>query len=293
MSVLVYVPTYADAMMPETLSSIDAQDWDGLTVEIGRHNPHGSDKSANLLAQQQRARTMTLDGGYDALVFVEHDMQVPAHGIRTLYETDAPVVYGVYLFRHKQYMLNAFRYDNDRNIGMSLMQYPMEWEQAKKAGQWQVSGVGFGCTLIRREVLEGIPFRLTPDDPYADMVFARDCLHNQIKQVARFDVPCLHWCHETNVWLDVGRHTLGALSKVKALQDVNVAPRGVLHRLEAGNEYELPQEFVLDYERAGFVELIAETIADEPKPKPTPKPAKVTKRTPKRSRPQQVAKGNK
>ena len=280
MSVLVYVPTYGDAMMPETLASIKAQDFGDMTIEIGRHNPHGGDKSANLLAQQDRARTMTLENEHDALVFVEHDMRIPEHAIRTMHKTRAPVVYGIYLFRHKQFMLNAFRYDNDRNIGMSLMQYQMELEQAKAAKQWRVSGVGFGCTLIRREVLEQIPFRLTPDDPYADMVFARDCLNNKVKQVARFDVPCLHYCEDTNLWLDPGRHMLGKLVKVKALQNVNVAPRGVLHKLEIGKEYELPGDFVIDYERAGFVQVIGNLIEE----KPAPKKASTPKSTPRKRR---------
>jgi hypothetical protein len=288
MSVLVYIPTYADAMQPETLQSVKAQDYGQMTIEVGRHNPYLNDKSANILAQQERARAMTLDGGFDALVFVEHDMQVPAHGIRTLYETDAPVVYGVYLFRHNQYMLSAFRYDNDRNIGMSLMQYPAELEQARRAKEWQVSGVGFGCTLVRRDVLERIPFRLTESDPYADMVFARDCLHAGVKQIARFDVPCLHYDPEVMRWLDVGRDMLGTLAKVKALQNVNVAPRGVLHRLEIGNEYELPSSDVYDYKRAGFVEVIGSVVTEPdptPEPEATPEPAKVTKRTPSKRKP--------
>ena len=273
--VLLYVPTYANAMLDQCKASIEAQQYDGeLVIQYGRHNK-GKNKRERLLSNQRNARTETLDGNYDALLLVEHDMQIPPGAVQTLDSTDAPVVYGIYLFRHKTYTLNAFRYDNDRNIGMTLANYPQELEAARRRGWARVSGTGLGCTLIRRPVLEQFDFRVTDDDPYADLVLSRDCLHSGVPMVARFDVPCLHYCPEDHIWLDPTGGPMGPTIKVTALQDVNVAPHGVLTHLEAGEQYELPTDEVFDYVRAGFVEVV-----EAPKPKAAPKRTP-RKRTPK------------
>jgi hypothetical protein len=270
--VLLYVPTYADALLPETVASVEAQVFDGtLTVEYGQHNV-GETARERILANQRNARRMVLDGDYDALMFVEHDMSIPANAVQRLADTDAPVVYGVYLFRHRSYMLNAFRYENDRNLGMSLMNYPDDLATAREAGIWPVSGTGFGCTFIRRDVLKQIDFRCGEDGPHADMIFSRDCLQAGIRQVARFDVPCLHYCPEAGKWLNPEGDALGTLTEVEALQAVNIAPRGVLHRLEVGKRYELPTDTVGDYVRAGFVVVI-----EPPKSKAAPKRKRTTK----------------
>ena len=270
-SILVYVPTHDDAMMPETLESVHDQDTSDYDVQIGLHNPDPrNDKRINLLAQQRRARTMTLDGGYDALVFVEHDMRIPTHAIRALYETDAPIAYGVYMLRHKSYKLNALQYVNERNLGESLGQHPKELRQAERAQQWKVSGIGFGCTLIRREVLRDLDFHRGPRDrePYADRQFATDALHAGYNQIARFDVKCDHWCPHDDMWLEIGKSMADNTVKVTALQDVVVSVNGASTAMVKGEEYEVPQSQVSDWVRAGFVS------AAMPKPKATTKPAR-------------------
>jgi hypothetical protein len=269
--VLLYVPTYANAMLVQCKTSIEAQEYNGeLVIQYGRHNK-GKNKRERLLSNQRNARRQTLEGDYDALLLVEHDMQIPPTTVQMLDNTDAPVVYGVYLFRHKTYTLNAFRYDNDRNIGMTLANYPQELEAARRRGQVRVSGTGLGCTLIRRSVLEQFDFRVTDDDPYADLVLSRDCLHAGILQVARLDVPCLHYCPDDDRWLNPEGRTM-ATTKVTALQKVNVAPDGVMIQMVAGEQYDVPAAAVDDLVRAGFVQVV-----EAPKPKRTPRKRKVSK----------------
>lgn len=283
-NVLAFTPTYADAMRQETVRSVAAaiESFEGTAHHtISKHNPFGPGDYRNVQAQFERAWDLCLAGDYDALWLVEHDMQVPLHALQTMYYTDAPVVYGVYLFRHKSWTISAFRYDNNVNIGMSLMQYPLEIEQAWQAGQWEVSGVGFGCTLIRRDVLERIkPRGGTDNNKYPDLTFGLDCIRSGVKQVARFDVPCLHWCEDVRMWLDPMKHAVGKLMKVSALQNVIVNANGQTVRMEAGNEYELPADVASDAERAGFVRIIAS--AAEVKAAQDEKPDEVIKRTPKR-----------
>jgi hypothetical protein len=90
-------------------------------------------------------------------------------------------------------VINAFRYENDVNLGMSLSRYPAELAAARRAGVARVSGVGPGCTLFRRHVLEKIAFRegdamnVAPDIP-----FAEDALRAGFVSMARFDVEVVH-----------------------------------------------------------------------------------------------------
>jgi hypothetical protein len=120
-------------------------------------------------------------------------MDLPPHAIDTLWNDGADVVYGTYMFRHGwPLVVNALQYINGRNIGQSLTLHPDEHQQAKQAGRWRVSGVGLGCTLIRRSVLEQIDFEPDNDGQACDMPFARACVKAGIEQYARFDVACGH-----------------------------------------------------------------------------------------------------
>ncbi len=273
-NVLTFTPTFGGAMRAETVGSVsEAIDaFDGTANhEVSYHNPHGPGDWRNVQAQFERAWGLCLAGGYDALWLVEHDMQVPRHALQTMYYTNAPVVYGVYLFRHKSWTLSAFRYDNDVNVGISLMQYPAELEQAWQTGEWDVSGAGFGCKLIRRDVLERIkPRGGTEADRYPDLPFARDCVQQHVRQVARMDVQCLHWCEDVQMWLHPKIHSVGKLMLVDVLQSVNLNAQGQTVRLVAGEQAELPEDVAHDAERAGFVRVVAsaaevkaETMADE------------------------------
>jgi hypothetical protein len=152
----------------------------------------------NVLAQYSHARELCLSGPYDALVTIEQDMILPPHALATLWEDGAAVVYGTYMLRHGMPVINALRHENQRNLGMSLSLYNGALAQASKAERIEVSGVGFGCTLIRRSVLEAIPFRQDDAGNAPDMPFARDCLQRGIEQIARFNVRCGH-IHEGEI----------------------------------------------------------------------------------------------
>lgn len=179
-SLLVFTPTFGDHLRRETVDSVAALTFGGtLTHEIGRFNPYGDGDLRNVTAQYQRARDIFLDGDWDALLTVEHDMVVSGNAAQKLWDDGAGVVYGVYLLR-QGLMLNARSLD-----GTFYRDKPL-------ADAAIVSGVGLGCTLIRRAVLEAVEFR--QDDTYGtcDVPFAEDCRAAGIAQIARFDVACGH-----------------------------------------------------------------------------------------------------
>lgn len=261
MTVLVFTPTIGDTMRAETVASIEAQKTSVPFVwEVGYHNPFPGEKMRNVVAQYQRAHQMALEGGYDALLTVEHDMVIPPDAIERLYATDAGVVYGVYMLRHGSHTLNAWQWINKHNIGMSLSMYPKELKEARRRGWAVVSGVGWGCTLIRRQVLERVVVRSNSTDA-GDIAFATDCLRAGIQMVARFDVPCDH--------IEPDGHVLkpfkngGIVYRVYALKNVTVSVNGHSMPLVAKHYYTLPVEVAEEQARAGYVQITTEEDSQE------------------------------
>lgn len=256
--VLVYTATYGGLLRRETLDSVYAQEFAGrYDYEVGYHNPFGEGDLRNVTAQMNLAREMALTDGYDALLTVEHDMQIPSKALQLLWDADAPVAYGVYVFRH------AFRYLNtyealpmgSRGIGESLTLHPKKLERARKTLIAEVSGVGFGCTLIRRAVLQEIEFRHRPGDMCGtDTYFAQDCVRAGIRQIARWDVPCNHW--NGSRWLRPDDESaLGTLDMVpvRALADVTLRIGLNSVPLRTGDEIQMPLADAKEHARAGYI----------------------------------------
>jgi hypothetical protein len=203
---------------------------------------------------------MTLEGGYDAMLSVEHDMTLPPGAVQTLWDTAAPVVYAIYALRHGSQVVNLFRKEGTKNIGMSLSLFPDELKQARKQGTIEVSGAGFGCTLFRRDVLEAVPFRFGEYAP--DIPFAVDCLHRGIVQMGRADVICGHFHNgvELNPWKGGG-----VIARVLALQDVTVNIERESKSLKHGRYYSIPCDAASELQRAGYLQIMndIENTTDE------------------------------
>lgn len=270
--VLIFTPTYGGLLRDETIASVVAQQtihW--LTWEIGRVNPYPIRDAQgkplrdmrNVLAQYSYARDLCLSGPYDAMVTVEHDMVIPPHAIQTLCDTPAPVVYGTYLLRHQDPRINAWQYIGERGLGMSLDRYPAELRNLEMAGVGRVSGVGFGCTLIRRQALEAIPFRANGNGHAPDMPFALDCVRQGVTQLARFDVKCGH-VHEGEI-LEIDKN--GPTVKVTVLLPVNILLDGSGVSLAEGDEVEMPPKQANQLATLGYVKLAEQSGAGVPKGK--------------------------
>jgi hypothetical protein len=260
--VLIYTATYGDGPRRETLDSVLALTFKGrVRREVGWHNPYGGGDMRNVLAQLQRSREMTIDGKYDALLTVEHDMRVPPDALQRLWDTGAPVAYGAYLFRHGAPVLNVLEayIGGSRNIGESLQCNRRRLARARRQGVVECTGLGFGCTLIRREVLEAIRFRDLEKPGCVDMAFATDCLRAGIRQVADLRVMCAHWDGQEWLMPFAGERK----AQVRALKNV----RARSGRLTAGESYELPEGEALELARAGYVRIAS--AADGARTEPT------------------------
>lgn len=280
--ILVYTPTYDNMLRPETVASVQAQEFNGELVHvIDDRNLHEGRSMKEVCEKYRDARLQALDGGYDALLCVEHDMVLPPGCVQALWDTPAPVVYAAYMLRHGTRVINMFRKDAGTNIGMSLSLYPKEYWQAKKQVVIEVSGGGFGCTLMRREALERCPFHVFEDNP-PDMAFAADCLRAHVKQMGRFDVACLHIDGRKGVLnIEDGG---GSVVRVLALQDVAINIEQESKALKRGRYYSIPLDVAREQARAGYVRITSEMppeleVADAPPPY-VAEPAVMKRRTP-------------
>lgn len=261
--ILVYTPTFTDealgvGLQAETVESVKALDFDGdLEWVVSDENPHPGRDMKNVQHQFEKGRGLAIEGDYDALMLIEHDMIVPPHAVQALWDTDAPVVYGSYVFRHKLGWVNLFQYVGKNNIGMSLTLYPKDMQWARQAGEIEVSGAGFGCLLLKRTVFTNIPFRDTGNAP--DLPFAYDCVTRGIKQMGRTDVECGHIdTDNNNVILWPYREGFGIVARVEAMQSVNVNDEGQTLRMVKGERYSMSIGAAKDLERAGYARIINE-----------------------------------
>ena len=183
-----------------------AQPLDVLEVEhdppvalADLHDPQSTLRNgglARVLTHYQHARRVALaDECYTHLLCIEDDMVIPPDTIDRLLACDAPVAYGLYCWRWgPPHLWSAYRWlFFDSGASWSDDEPHTAAHYFETATVREVAGVGFGCTLIRRDVLLSLDFRI-PDDGTAanDWYFAHDCQRNGIRQVCDFGCVCGH-----------------------------------------------------------------------------------------------------
>ena len=201
MRVLLYCPLNPKPprVYARTLQSIFTQEWDfPLDIMFGKQDHvNGQSGYDNLIEKHNRARKMVLDGGYDALFLVEADMIIPANALLRLAAIDTDVAYGLYVSRHGNYQWLAFD-QIGKNSGKSIDRHPLRCAQ-----DWgkviETKGVGMGCTLIHRNVLQALEFERRgscADDWY----FALDCVEKGFRQHHDLGVVCGHIDNKMIIW---------------------------------------------------------------------------------------------
>lgn len=306
--VLIFTPTWIDpltqeeAIHPDCAAAVKAQvgvefDWhvtaDNPFPVYDEHHERVYHYE-NVLHQYQQARAYFLNGTWDTFITVEHDNVLPDPGaVQRLVETPGDVVYAPYMLRHGQRILSTWRYENDRNLGMSLSNYPQELRRAREAVVHRISGAGFGCTLIRRHVLEQIEFAgATPRDQNMcpDLRFAETCLRKRFLSNGRFDVPVLHW--DGDYCLHPFQSRRNPIMKYIALQTMNAVAAGRYVRLKQGEEISLTDEEAADLARLGAIEIVSVAAPAPPADVPIAPPvAEVEVPAPARRRTPRMPKG--
>lgn len=242
MKILIYTPTHPEyGIKAQTRESIyrAMMAYDGA---VDWHVSHNDNPQAtgfeNVTHQHNKARIMVLENDYDALLSIEADMIVPEHTIQALIDADADVVYGLYVWRVKQELRDRMppRWNAYSDLtlwgGCSVV---VDRTAARQL--WgktiEASGLGMGCTLIHRHVLQALRFRLHDGKPgwiakeYApeiarlsawgvdvdlsrprpgmvcdDWLLAMDVAHEGYLQKAHLGVVCGHIDGDEALWPD-------------------------------------------------------------------------------------------
>lgn len=244
MRILALTPAHPSyGIRPQTLESIHAAmraydgpiDW--VLTNGDNERPYAYQ---NIVHHHNKARRMTLEGGYDAMLSIEADMIVPEDAVERLIATGADVAYGLYVWRHarekkreeKRHKWHRWSAYRELTLwgGTSIS---LDWTGEEQRAAWgkvlDVAGLGMGCTLIRRNVLETVAFRLyegNPDDwlieeympdfktmglnPYEshpammcdDFLFALDAAHHGFTQRCDLGLVCGHIHDGAILWPD-------------------------------------------------------------------------------------------
>lgn len=158
-NILLFVPQ--TRVIRASMDSIAALDTSGHEVdthyEYGKEQPP-AERWADVTRKYQLGRQMVLDGDYDAMLCIEDDQIVPRDALQKLVACNADIAYGLTVTRRPPHLWAATivcgPHDDDYET------YDMRPAAMHEA--WgrviPVIGCGLYCTLIRRQVLEGIPF---------------------------------------------------------------------------------------------------------------------------------------
>lgn len=159
---------------------------------FGDHGP-GQIGNLNILHNYEIARRRVLAGDYTHLLTLEDDMVPPPNAINDLLSIQADVAYSLYVWRGAgNHPWSAYKKVTEAG-GESFSDVEPERVErlASEDAVIRVAGVGLGCTLIRRHVIEKIAFRI--GGPAAnDWYFAMDCGEAGLDQRCHLGVKVGH-----------------------------------------------------------------------------------------------------
>jgi hypothetical protein len=163
-----------------------------MYVEYMHEQPY-KDGYDNVTHQYKLAREQFLASDCDAFLSIEDDIIIPKDGIIMLARANMDVAFGIYCLRQKPNLRwNAFvTVSEDEGLSITEHSYLETVQYCNNNSIIEMKGVGLGFTMIKRHVLEKIPFRR---DGVAcnDWFFSLDCQTHGIKQHAHFGVRCGH-----------------------------------------------------------------------------------------------------
>lgn len=192
MKVLVGTPVMRGQLMTRAWLSWYRLDWDG---QLDYYQAIGGDYAIqpydNIVRKYNQIKQVVLSNGYDALLTVESDMILPRDALTRLAKVDADVAYGVYVWKHGFPFWTCY-IELSESYGK-----PISIDPERVKTSWgkvvESEGVGHGCTLIHRHVLEAIEFQWSPGEfGCCDWHMSVDCKKLGFTQKHDLGVVCGH-----------------------------------------------------------------------------------------------------
>lgn len=181
MRVMIFAPLYhyygrsLEAILEQRMPSCCT----GADIVMGVDARPPTDAYDAVTTKYVRAQETFLAGKYDALLTIEDDIIAPRDALARLLETEGDVCYALYVSRRSHKWLAYTEIVGED--GRSLSDDP-ELARRTWGSVIEVQGVGLGCTLIRRHVLESISFRRSGQG-CCDWYLAQDCIERGFRQV--------------------------------------------------------------------------------------------------------------
>lgn len=177
------------------------------------HVPRGENSRSALANSSNYLREKVLRGGYDYLLMLESDVFPPTDVIERLMAHGKSVAGACYIIGdgvHETPCLFRVRKTEMHGIGGTELLPPSEWENYRNKGLKPIHGMGVGCVLIHKSILERFPFWYSSADDarmasvkhrrHPDVYFYLDLHNNGIQAYVDTDI----WCqHQYSKWSDV------------------------------------------------------------------------------------------
>jgi GT2 family glycosyltransferase len=148
--ILIAIPTALN-IHPETFKAIyDLETPENCEVDFQFFYGYCIDQIRNLIA------SYAINNGYDYLFAVDYDMEFPPDTLVRLFDNNVDIVSGLYIQRKPgQHILEIYR--NYEPNGAELGQYNIPHSELNNILE-EVDGCGFGCVLIKTEVLKEVGY---------------------------------------------------------------------------------------------------------------------------------------
>lgn len=248
--ILCYIPMAPKRpkLYARTIQSAMNVIWDApIDYVFGREDNPVEMPYDNICKKYNQGRKLALEGGYDALWTVEADMIIPPIALERLTRIDADVAYGLYVSRHGSQRWLAFSHIGE-TVGISISD-----DRINAKAAWgqviETQGVGLGCTLIWRHVLEAIEFRHPGAETANDWFFSLDCQKHGFVQKHDLGVVCGHIVGPPSpkiLWPDPEAERLYRIEFFDEAPPERIEPGSkvevVIDRIETKGVYAVPAE---------------------------------------------------
>jgi FkbM family methyltransferase len=143
--ILIAIPCKNDIEADTFKSIYDLKVPEGYETEFQYFYGYAVDQVRNLIAH------WAINGNYDYLLAIDHDMVFPSDTLEKLLAADKDVVTAVYRQRLEPMTLEVYDHDY-RNVPYDLLYYGIEGDLV------QIGACGFGCVLVKKKVFQAIPY---------------------------------------------------------------------------------------------------------------------------------------